>query len=126
MLNTIKNIETYMTSSDNVKEKNQEYSQSNAKNVLKENIDNISKISMNEQKKLVEETVKQFNENPIISDKLKFSFNNDINFLMVQIMDIKTDKVIRQFPSEEFIARVKYFKENFLETDRGFLIDEEG
>lgn len=126
MLNTIKNIETYMTSSDNVKQKNQEYSQSNAKNVLKENIDNISKISMNEQKKLVEETVKQFNENPIISDKLKFSFNNDINFLMVQIMDIKTDKVIRQFPSEEFIARVKYFKENFLETDRGFLIDEEG
>lgn len=126
MLNTIKNIETYMTSSDNVKQNNQEYSQSNAKNVLKENIDNISKISMNEQKKLVEETVKQFNENPIISDKLKFSFNNDINFLMVQIMDIKTDKVIRQFPSEEFIARVKYFKENFLETDRGFLIDEEG
>jgi len=52
------------------------------------------------------------NSMPIIGDNLRFSYANDENQLLVQIRDKKTDDLIRQYPSEEFLTRLRYYRDN--------------
>jgi len=49
---------------------------------------------------------------PIISDNLRFSYASEEHQLLVQIRDKKTDELIRQYPSEEFLARLRYYRDN--------------
>jgi len=50
------------------------------------------------------------NKSPF-SDTLKFGFNNDIEMLYVQIRDRKSDNLIRQYPTEQFIRNIMYSNE---------------
>jgi flagellar protein FlaG len=49
---------------------------------------------------------------PIISDNLRFSYAREEHQLLVQIRDKKTDDLIRQYPSEEFLKRLRYYRDN--------------
>jgi len=52
------------------------------------------------------------NSTQFINDKLNFSYANDEHQLLVQIRDSKTDDLIRQYPSEEFLTRLRYYRNN--------------
>ena len=78
---------------------------------------------INEQKDLQElkSVIYQLNDIPILNESLRFSFSNEANMLMVQIRDKKTDDVLRQYPSENFIRDIMYFRDNI-----GMLLDIKG
>ena len=56
---------------------------------------------------------------PIISDNLRFSYAQDEHQLLVQIRDKKSNDLIRQYPSEEFLTRLRYYRDNI-----GILFDQ--
>ena len=61
------------------------------------------------------------NAMPIFSDTLNFGFSEEDKLLLVQIRDKKTDDLIRQYPSEEFLSGLKYYRDNI-----GMLFDAVG
>lgn len=67
--------------------------------------------------------IENLNSNTFLADKLRFGFSEEIDQLLIKIYDKESDKVIRQFPSEEFIKRIIYFKDVIL---NGSLLDEKG
>ena len=60
------------------------------------------------------------NSMPIFRDSLSFGFSEEIGQLMVQIKDKKSDEIIRQYPDEDFINRILYYRDNI-----GLLFDKE-
>lgn len=70
-------------------------------------------------KKDLKNLLKSLNEMPILNDKLSFGFSDEIGQLLVLITDKKTEDIIRQYPTEEFINRLMYYRDNI-----GVLFDE--
>ena len=58
------------------------------------------------------------NKNPILNNSLMFGFSDEESILLVQIRDKKTDDLIRQYPSEQFLTRLRYYREHI-----GILLD---
>lgn len=56
-----------------------------------------------------------------ISTDLKFGFNNTAEMLEVSVIDTKTDKIIRRFPTEEAVSLMDTMKK-FI----GLLFDQKG
>lgn len=52
---------------------------------------------------------------------LKFKFNDEYKMSVVQIFKKDTTELLREFPSEEFFNRMKFFKEEILP---GLLLNE--
>ena len=76
------------------------------------------KISDNEIKK----TLDDLNNILLLKNDLRFGYNIENNIPLIEIFNIKTDKLIRQFPTEDFFKRIKYFKEEILP---GLIMDEQ-
>jgi flagellar protein FlaG len=62
----------------------------------------------------------------VISDKvsrtLSFSVIEELNRSMVIVSEADTDKVIRQFPSDEFISVAKHIASKAAELDENMLV----
>jgi flagellar protein FlaG len=62
----------------------------------------------------------------VISDKvnrtLSFSVIDELNRSLVVVSEADTDKVIRQFPSEEFISVAKHIASKAAELDENMLV----
>jgi flagellar protein FlaG len=62
----------------------------------------------------------------VISDKLSrtlsFSVIEELNRLMVIVSEADTNKVIRQFPSDEFISVAKHIASKVAELDENMLV----
>jgi flagellar protein FlaG len=59
--------------------------------------------------------------NIIPESELKFGFHEEGRMGIVKVMNKDNNKLIRQFPSEEFFDRLIYFRDNILP---GLLLDE--
>lgn len=84
------------------------------KEAIKEETQDSNKI-----KDDLKNVIKALNNTPLLNDKLNFGFSDEAEMLMVQIKDRQTDKLIRQFPTEDFINRLLYYRDNI-----GVLFDE--
>jgi len=65
------------------------------------------------------ELLHSLNNVPHLKNSLAFGFSDDENLLLVQIRDRETDDLIRQYPSEEFLGRLRYYREHI-----GILLDD--
>jgi len=55
--------------------------------------------------------------NELVENKnIKVELNEDINMIQVKELDKTGEIVLKSIPPEDFIKRVKYFKENILPT----------
>jgi len=72
-------------------------------------------------KKEISKFLNDLNSNSMISDKLKFKFNEKYKTIVIEVIDIEKDKVIRQFPTKEFFKRLEFFKNVILP---GLIVDE--
>jgi len=80
------------------------------------------KKSKDELKKELQKVIKELNEamNPLNQD-LKFRFNDKVSELIVEVVDKKNDKVIRQFPPPEALKLMEKMRELI-----GLLFDKKG
>ena len=74
----------------------------------------ISEADLESSLSKLEETFRVF------SKRLKFSLNKDINRIVVKVIDVATDKVIKEIPPAEVQRLVARIKEAI-----GLLVDEE-
>ena len=63
------------------------------------------------QKELSSLTKKLNDEISLLSTDIKFGFSDDINGLFVNVVDTKTDKILRQFPSEDAVDIMSKMRE---------------
>jgi len=80
------------------------------------------KRSKEEIKKELQKVIEELNKamNPLNTD-LKFKFNDKVDELVVQVVDTKTDKVIREFPPKEALDLMEKMRELV-----GMLFDKKG
>ncbi|MEO1924226.1 MAG: flagellar protein FlaG [Nautiliaceae bacterium] len=80
------------------------------------------KKSKDELKKELQKVIEELNEamNPLNQD-LKFRFNDKVDELIVEVVDKKNDKVIRQFPPPEALKLMEKMRELI-----GLLFDKKG
>lgn len=52
--------------------------------------------------------------NTIPDSELKFGFSEEGKMGIVKVFEKETERLIRQFPSEEFFNRLTYFRDNIL------------
>ena len=71
-------------------------------------------------KKLNEATEKLNKQMEALDTNIRFAYNDKINFLYVNVMEIKTGEVIRKIPSEQVMKLSEYFREAI-----GVLFDKE-
>jgi len=83
---------------------------------------NIEKKSKEEIKKELQKVVEELNKamNPLNQD-LHFQFNNKVEELVVQVIDKKNDKIIREFPPKEALQLMEKMRELV-----GLLFDKKG
>jgi len=62
-------------------------------------------------KELTQLTKKLNDEISLLSTDIKFGFSDDINGLFVNVVDTKTDKILRQFPSEDAVDIMSKMRE---------------
>jgi len=88
----------------------------------KELKDQDEKIQKEELKKKLQQITEDLNKalNPL-NDSLKFKFNNKVDFLTIQVVDTKEDKVIREFPPKEALRLMEKMREVV-----GMLFDKKG
>lgn len=67
----------------------------------------------------VKDMVKVLNSLP--DSELAFDFNEEGKMSVVKVFEKETERLIRQFPSEEFFHRLTYFRDNILP---GLIMDE--
>lgn len=80
----------------------------------------VNEVSTTKQNKQNDHTTKDQNSLPnILNTRFEFKFDEKTKEMVVQIIDKKTDKVIRQIPPEEFLK----IKMAFKELMRGTLLD---
>ncbi len=84
--------------------------------------ENFNKKSKEEIKKELQKVIEELNKamNPLNKD-LKFQFNDKVDELIVKVVDIKTDRVIREFPPEEALKLMEKMRELV-----GMLFDKKG
>lgn len=61
--------------------------------------------------KLNEATQKLNRQMEALDTNIRFAYNDKINFLYVNVMEIKTGEVIRKIPSEQVMKLSEYFRE---------------
>jgi len=88
----------------------------------KELKDQEEKVQKEELKKKLQQIVEDLNKslNPL-NDSLKFKFNNKVDFLTIQVVDTKSDKVVREFPPKEALRLMEKMREVV-----GMLFDKKG
>jgi len=88
-------------------------------NYTEPQLNNIQEKSFNE----ILDIEKSINEvNELLKEKnLKVELNRDINMIQIKEFDETGEIVLKSTPPEEYIKRVKYFKENILPS---LLLDE--
>lgn len=60
----------------------------------------------------MEQVVKELNQNlSSLNESIRFKYSDDINQLYVGVYDTNTNELIRQIPSEEFIALMSKLRE---------------
>jgi flagellar protein FlaG len=57
--------------------------------------------------------------------RLMFSVNEDTGIKMIQVFDMDTDKLVRQFPPEEYIGVVKQIQQMMPDDSKGFMLKEQ-
>ncbi|QCT95146.1 flagellar protein FlaG [Caminibacter mediatlanticus TB-2] len=97
------NLKTQMKEVEKVNEIIKDKSKEEIKQELQKIVDELNKV------------MSPLNEN------LKFQFNNKVDELVVKVVDIKNDKVIREFPPKEALRLMEKMRELV-----GILFDEKG
>ncbi|QKG29449.1 MULTISPECIES: FlaG family protein [unclassified Campylobacter] len=62
-------------------------------------------------KKLNEATEKLNRQMEALDTNIRFAYNDKINFLYVNVMEMKTGEIIRKIPSEQVMKLSEYFRE---------------
>lgn len=84
-------------------------------------INNVQQININSEKENDDVIKKSIDFlNSLHLTNIKFDFDNEMNVSLVKIIDEESNRVIRQFPTKEFLKRLKFFKEEILP---GLLLD---
>jgi flagellar protein FlaG len=52
------------------------------------------------------------NTDSVINNNLQFKLDTETDIYMVKVTDKKTDNLIVQYPSQDFVKNAKYFKEH--------------
>lgn len=66
--------------------------------------DKTAADKLHDQRRELEEIVKSANKNlGVLSNSLVFNLNRDIDRVVVQLVDVSSKEVIRQYPSEEMV-----------------------
>ena len=73
----------------------------NINNQLEKEIENLKKED-------IQEVLDVLNENPMLSKYMKFGFAKDVSMLIIEIRDKASNDLLSQFPSKDFIKRLKY------------------
>jgi flagellar protein FlaG len=63
------------------------------------------------QKELSSLTKKLNDEISLLSTDIKFGFSDDINGLFINVIDVKSDRILRQFPSEDAVDIMSKMRE---------------
>ena len=115
-MEALKSVQSFQTVQKNESIKRQD---DNLKTYIKESIkEDTQKPQVSKQD--LKDVIKALNNMPIFRDILSFGFSGEIGQLLVQIKDKKTGNIIRRYPSEDFIKRMLYYRDNI-----GFLFDKE-
>lgn len=57
----------------------------------------------------ITETLNDFQQ--FKNNKIAFDYNEEANVFVVMVKDMKNNEIIKQFPTEEFIKRLLYYRE---------------
>lgn len=72
------------------------------------------------------EMVEQTNQSMEIQNRrLMFSVNEDTGIKLIQVFDRDTDKLVRQFPPEEYVGVVKQIQQMMPEEPKGLMFKEQ-
>jgi flagellar protein FlaG len=109
--------------SGGVEVKTQSIEQNRVPKTPTENMENVQKeMSKEEQSENLKNLVEEMNRKmDPLNLSVKFGFNDDIEAMYVSVLEKSTDRVIRQFPSEEAIDLMKKMNEVV-----GMIFDEKG
>ncbi|NPA11721.1 MAG: flagellar protein FlaG [Epsilonproteobacteria bacterium] len=105
-----------------INQMNKTHSAQQAQNLQQKVQEQDEKKSKEELKKELQQITEELNKvmNPLNQD-LKFNFDDKADELVVKVVDIKSDKVIRQFPPEEALQLMEKMRELV-----GLLFDKKG
>lgn len=57
--------------------------------------------------------------------RLSFSVNEDTGIRLIQVFDVDTDKLVRQFPPEEYVGVVKQIQQMMPDENKGVIFKEQ-
>lgn len=72
------------------------------------------------------EMVKETNQSMEMQNRrLMFSVNEDTGIKLIQVFDMDTDKLVRQFPPEEYVGVVKQIQQMMPDESKGIMFREQ-
>lgn len=74
--------------------------------------ESLKSIEKKDNFEVLNEIVKDLNNDSFLNNKIKFNVENKYNAFVVKVLDFQTEQLIVQYPAEEFLKNVKYYKDN--------------
>ena len=115
--NDTRKIEKTDVEQDIIKQ-NQAASQKSVSQTIDEQLDKLSNEELGKRTK--EATEKLNFQMEQLDAKVRFSYNDNLNLMIVQVKDAKTGELVSELPSKQAIKISEYFKESL-----GILFDKE-
>ena len=116
-INDTRKIEKTDVEQDIIKQ-NQAASQKSVSQTIDEQLDKLSNEELGKRTK--EATEKLNFQMEQLDAKVRFSYNDNLNLMIVQVKDAKTGELVSELPSKQAIKISEYFKESL-----GILFDKE-
>jgi len=121
VFSNVKNVTQKVQNFDNIVNKN-DNKITQAEKINRLNEEQAEKTDKDKLKKELQKITEELNKaiNPL-NTTLKFKFNDKIEELMVQVVDTKDNKIIREYPSKEALKLMEKMREIV-----GMLFDKKG